>query len=159
MITMHECPGARPSRAAPLTWLFAALAVAGCGNELPEFAAELPVDRGALERRESGLWFQVAEEGSGAAAEPGDTAVVHYTGWLPGGRAFDSSRERGQPFSFAVGEGRVIRGWDEGVAGMREGERRILVIPPELGYGERGAGGVIPPGAWLVFEVELLEVR
>ncbi|NIP58714.1 MAG: hypothetical protein GWM92_10400 [Gemmatimonadetes bacterium] len=159
MIRSPERAGSRTLRAAHLTWLLTTLALAGCGSDLPEFDAALPVDRAALERQNSGLWIQVAEEGSGDTAEPGDTAVVHYTGWLPGGRSFDSSRERGQPFSFPLGQGRVIQGWDEGVAGMRQGERRILVIPPELGYGERGAGGVIPPGAWLVFDVELLEVR
>jgi len=159
MSSSLERARSRLLRAALPASLLATLAVAGCGNDLPEFDAALPVDRAALERQDSGLWIQVAEEGSGDTAEPGDTAVVHYTGWLPGGRSFDSSHERGEPFPFALGQGRVIQGWDEGVAGMREGERRILVIPPELGYGERGAGGVIPPGAWLVFEVELLEVR
>lgn len=138
----------------------ALLAASACGGEesdLPDFAPELPVDVEALERRESGLRVQVVEEGTGAAAEPGTTVTVHYTGWLPRGETFDSSRERGEPFSFPLGQGRVIRGWDLGVAGMREGGRRILVIPPDLAYGERGAGEVIPPGAWLVFDVELLD--
>lgn len=105
--------------------------------------------------------------GTGAEAVVGKVAVVHYTGWLydptaadKRGRKFDSSLDRKTPFSFPVGGGRVIRGWDEGVAGMHVGGKRILVIPPDMGYGSRGAGGgVIPPDATLVFEVELLEVK
>lgn len=138
----------------------AVLALSACGDEesgLPTFAPELPVDVEALERRDSGLRVQIVEEGTGAVAEAGSTVTVHYTGWLPDGEKFDSSRDRGEPFSFPLGQGQVIRGWDLGVAGMREGGRRILVIPPELGYGDRGAGNVIPPGAWLVFDVELLD--
>src|SRR5690606_27113646 len=98
-------------------------------------------------------------QGSGATATPGSEVVVHYTGWLPDGEQFDSSRDAGQPFSFPLGAGRVIDGWDEGVAGMQVGGRRRLVIPPALAYGADGAGGVIPPNATLVFDVELLEVR
>jgi len=105
-------------------------------------------------------------QGEGAEAVAGKTIVVHYTGWLYEpeaddfrGNKFDSSVDRGQPFSFPLGAGRVIRGWDEGFAGMREGGKRTLVIPPEMGYGARGAGGVIPPNATLVFDVEMLEVR
>jgi FKBP-type peptidyl-prolyl cis-trans isomerase FkpA len=104
--------------------------------------------------------------GTGAEAVVGKTAVVHYTGWLydpaaadKRGRKFDSSLDRHTPFSFPIGGGRVIRGWDEGVAGMRVGGKRILVIPADMGYGSRGAGGVIPPDATLVFEVELVEVK
>ncbi|HSN69854.1 MAG TPA: FKBP-type peptidyl-prolyl cis-trans isomerase [Steroidobacteraceae bacterium] len=104
--------------------------------------------------------------GAGAAIEQGATAVVHYTGWLfdPAapdrkGQKFDSSRDRGQPFRFPLGAGRVIQGWDRGVEGMKVGGQRVLVIPPELAYGERGAGGVIPPGATLLFEVELLGIE
>lgn len=113
-----------------------------------------------------GLTMRVLEAGSGATAEPGQVAVVHYTGWLydpnePDNRGtkFDSSVDRGQPFEFPIGQGAVIEGWDRGVAGMQVGEVRELTIAPELAYGERGAGGVIPPGATLVFEVELLDVR
>jgi FKBP-type peptidyl-prolyl cis-trans isomerase FkpA len=97
--------------------------------------------------------------GDGAEAVAGKTVSVHYTGWLTNGTKFDSSLDRGQPFQFPLGAGRVIRGWDEGVAGMKVGGKRKLTIPPEMGYGARGAGGVIPPNATLVFEVELLGVR
>jgi FKBP-type peptidyl-prolyl cis-trans isomerase len=106
----------------------------------------------------SGLKITEIAIGSGAEAIPGKTVSVHYTGTLTDGTKFDSSKDRGQPFSFPLGAGRVIRGWDEGVAGMKVGGTRKLVIPPDLGYGARGAGGVIPPHATLVFEVELLAV-
>jgi FKBP-type peptidyl-prolyl cis-trans isomerase FkpA len=107
----------------------------------------------------SGLQYVVIKEGTGKVAEVGKTVDVHYTGWLMDGKKFDSSKDRNQPFSFPLGGGRVIKGWDEGVAGMKEGEVRILIIPPQLGYGARGAGGVIPPNATLKFEVELLQVK
>ena len=106
------------------------------------------------------------KEGTGALAEAGKNVVVHYTGWLfdaaaadNKGKKFDSSRDRGDPFRFSLGAGQVIQGWDKGVAGMKVGGQRTLVIPPELGYGARGAGGVIPPNATLVFDVELLGVE
>ncbi len=102
-----------------------------------------------------GLQYIEIQEGNGAEARPGATVTVHYTGWLVDGRKFDSSRDRGQPFRFNLGGGQVIRGWDQGVAGMKVGGRRRLVIPPELGYGSRGVGP-IPPGATLLFNVELL---
>jgi FKBP-type peptidyl-prolyl cis-trans isomerase FkpA len=107
----------------------------------------------------SGLKYEDLQEGSGADAKTGDTVDVHYTGWLTNGTKFDSSLDRNRPFSFQIGAGRVIKGWDEGVAGMKVGGKRKLMIPPELGYGARGAGGVIPPNAELVFEVELLKVK
>ena len=106
----------------------------------------------------SGLKYQDIKEGTGDVASAGKTVAVHYTGWLTNGTKFDSSKDRGQPFEFPLGGGRVIRGWDEGVQGMKVGGVRKLTIPPELGYGARGAGGVIPPNATLVFEVELLKV-
>ncbi|HET9754484.1 MAG TPA: FKBP-type peptidyl-prolyl cis-trans isomerase [Myxococcales bacterium] len=96
--------------------------------------------------------------GTGAEAVKGKLVSVHYTGWLTDGKKFDSSKDRGQPFRFPLGRGEVIEGWDQGVQGMKVGGKRKLTIPPELGYGAQGAGGVIPPGATLVFEVELLGV-
>lgn len=107
----------------------------------------------------SGLEYVDLVVGNGPEARPGQTVTVHYTGWLADGKKFDSSLDRGQPFTFALGQGEVIKGWDEGVAGMKVGGKRRLTIPPQLGYGARGAGGVIPPNATLVFEVELLSVR
>jgi FKBP-type peptidyl-prolyl cis-trans isomerase FkpA len=113
----------------------------------------------------SGLQYEDTVVGPGAEAAAGQRVKVHYTGWLHApeatdnrGRKFDSSKDRGDPFVFGLGGGQVIRGWDEGVQGMKVGGTRVLVIPADLGYGARGAGGVIPPGATLVFEVELLAV-
>jgi FKBP-type peptidyl-prolyl cis-trans isomerase FkpA len=106
----------------------------------------------------SGLKYEDLAPGAGDEAKAGQTVEVHYTGWLTNGTKFDSSKDHGQPFSFKLGAGRVIKGWDEGVAGMKIGGKRKLTIPPELGYGARGAGGVIPPNAELIFEVELLKV-
>lgn len=104
----------------------------------------------------SQLVIEDLQEGNGAVAQAGQMVTVHYTGWLTSGQKFDSSVDRGQPFRFPLGEGRVIQGWDQGVVGMKIGGKRRLTIPPEMGYGARGAGGVIPPNATLVFEVELL---
>ena len=110
----------------------------------------------------SGLQYEDTTAGTGATAQAGQRVRVHYTGWLwqdgQQGRKVDSSKGRGSPFAFALGAGQVIRGWDEGVQGMRVGGTRVLTIPAELGYGARGAGGVIPPNATLVFEVDLLGV-
>src|SRR5690242_1022245 len=108
---------------------------------------------------ESGLKYTDLVAGTGRQAELGDTATVHYTGWLSDGKKFDSSVDRKEPFSFRVGAGQVIKGWDEGVLGMKIGGKRKLIIPPQLGYGARGAGGVIPPNAKLTFDVELLDLR
>lgn len=105
------------------------------------------------------LIIEVLEEGNGAEAVNGKTVTVDYVGTLTDGTTFDSSIDRGQPFSFTLGVGEVIAGWDQGVAGMKIGEKRRLTIPPDLAYGDRGAGGVIPPGATLIFEVKLLGVK
>jgi FKBP-type peptidyl-prolyl cis-trans isomerase len=107
----------------------------------------------------SGLKYVDQVVGTGDVAVAGKTASVHYTGWLENGKKFDSSVDRGQPFSFPLGAGRVIKGWDEGVQGMKVGGKRKLTIPSDLGYGSRGAGGVIPANATLIFDVELLGVR
>lgn len=106
----------------------------------------------------SGLKYTDLKVGTGTEARIGNVVDVHYTGWLENGTKFDSSVDSGKPFRFKLGAGQVIRGWDEGVAGMKIGGKRKLVIPPDLGYGRQGAGGVIPPGATLIFDVELLGV-
>ncbi len=115
-----------------------------------------------MQTTSSGLQFEDTTEGTGDTAVSGQHVSVHYTGWLYNdgvkGAKFDSSKDRGDPFKFYLGAGQVIRGWDEGVVGMKVGGTRVLVIPAALGYGERGAGGVIPPNATLMFEVDLLDV-
>ena len=134
-----------------------ALGAIGCGDD--SFAPQLGVDLDAMTETASGLMYQDLVVGDGEVAQAGDSVSVHYTGWLKDGTKFDSSVDRGEPFVFHLGQGRVIPGWDEGVAGMRVGGKRKLVIPPELGYGDAGAGGgLIPGGATLVFDVELLEI-
>jgi FKBP-type peptidyl-prolyl cis-trans isomerase len=105
------------------------------------------------------LQIQILKEGQGTVAKAGDIVFVHYTGWLENGTKFDSSLDRGQPFQFVLGAGQVIQGWDQGVLGMKVGEKRKLIIPAALGYGNAGAGGVIPPNAVLIFEVELLKIN
>src|SRR5215213_9868057 len=107
----------------------------------------------------SGLQIEKLVEGTGVSPKTGDRVTVHYTGWLQNGTKFDSSVDRGQPFVFTIGRGQVIRGWDEGVATMHVGDKARLTIPPEMGYGARGAGGAIPPNATLIFEVELLGIN
>jgi FKBP-type peptidyl-prolyl cis-trans isomerase len=108
---------------------------------------------------DQGLQIEKLVEGSGRSPQAGQRVSVHYTGWLQNGKKFDSSEDRGEPFEFVLGRGQVIRGWDEGVAQLKIGDKARLTIPPELGYGARGAGGVIPPNATLIFEVELLDAR
>jgi FKBP-type peptidyl-prolyl cis-trans isomerase FkpA len=131
-------------------------------SEAPAVAETMPGESAVIEIA-PGLTAVILEKGYGRAAEPGDYVDVHYTGWLydenaedKRGSKFDSSIDKGQQFQFRLGEGRVIRGWDEGLVGMLLGEKRELTIAPEMGYGDRGAGNVIPPGATLVFEIALL---
>jgi peptidylprolyl isomerase len=116
-----------------------------------------------MTKTESGLQYADVKAGTGAKPKTGEKCKMHYTGWLwennAKGKKFDSSVDRGRPFTFPIGEGQVIKGWDEGVASMKVGGKRLLLIPPDLAYGERGAGGVIPPNATLLFEVELLGVE
>ena len=116
-----------------------------------------------MTKTSSGLQYEDTQAGTGASPARGQTCVMHYTGWLwvngAKGAKFDSSVDRGKPFEFPIGQGRVIKGWDEGVATMKVGGKRTLIIPPALGYGARGAGGVIPPNATLMFDVELLAVK
>jgi FKBP-type peptidyl-prolyl cis-trans isomerase FkpA len=116
-------------------------------------------DADGLYTTRTGLKFKDITKGEGARPLPGQTVVVHYTGWLTNGQKFDSSVDRGQPFEFAIGGGKVIKGWDEGVKGMHVGGKRHLVIPPQLGYGIKGSGESIPPNAKLIFDVELLGVK
>ncbi len=159
------------SRPMLLLAAIALLTLAGCasapppapptpaGAVAPAPAAPAPVAPVVQEvTTSSGLRYTDLLVGNGPLAEDGMRVAVHYTGWLTDGTKFDSSLDRGQPFTFQLGAGQVIRGWDEGVRGMRVGGKRKLVIPPELGYGERGAGGVIPPNATLVFDVEFVGV-
>ena len=134
------------------------------GDQLPaqyrvadRYVRSLGVDLDSMTMRYNGLYVRDLVVGEGSRVDSGDVATVHYTGWLPDGEEFDSSRER-SPFEVAVGYGRVIQGWDQGLVGMREGGRRLLVIPPALGYGTSGRGS-IPGNATLVFDVELLEVE
>jgi FKBP-type peptidyl-prolyl cis-trans isomerase len=146
-------------------WLFAIVTFAltavfaqGGGSAKPDTSAPTKVT-GPSKKMLGGLEYWDIKVGTGAVATAGQTVKVHYTGWLTNGKKFDSSVDRGEPFTFDLGGGHVIKGWDEGVAGMKVGGKRQLRIPPELGYGDRGAGGVIPPNATLIFDVELLGVR
>jgi len=154
-------------------YAFAAMSVvtlADCGT--PENAAQSKTNKKSKQegtntmtrqKTNSGLEYEIIKEGTGASPEKGKHVTVHYTGWLEEngepGKKFDSSVDRGEPFTFIIGVGQVIKGWDEGVMGMKVGEKRRLIIPAELGYGARGAGAVIPPNATLIFDVELLDVK
>ena len=157
------------AKTTPIRWLLvAALAAifplaASVGGRAQESGQTEKAKEKKMTKTESGLQYRDTKEGTGEKPSKGQTCVMHYTGWLwedgKKGKKFDSSVDRGQPFKFPVGAGRVIKGWDEGVATMKVGGKRLLLIPPNLAYGERGAGGVIPPNATLLFEVELLGVQ
>jgi peptidylprolyl isomerase len=152
----------------PYTWIAALLAAAfpflisisACAD--PRNGKAAPSEAGE-EAREivtpTGLKYLDLKVGEGPEATSGKSVEVHYTGWLENGTKFDSSLDRQEPFTYRLGAGEVIEGWDQGVAGMKVGGKRKLIIPPDLGYGEQGTGGVIPPGATLIFEVELLKVE
>jgi len=134
-------------------------AVLGMVCALSSSSAQDKKDEPKTVKTDSGLRYQELKVGTGAEAKKGDVVEVHYTGWLTNGKKFDSSLDRGQPFAFKLGAGMVIKGWDEGVQGIKVGGRRKLLIPSELAYGKRGAGDAIPPDAELVFEVELLKIK
>lgn len=144
--------------------LLAAGALSACATGFTNprevtYHPRLEVDLDAMTETESGLFHRTISEGAGDAAERGDEVTIHYVGFLPDGTLFENSLAEGEPITFRLGGREVIRGWEEGVEGMRPGGRRRLVIPPELAYGAEGRGDVIPPDAVLVFEVQLLEVN
>lgn len=145
----------RSSRRTILTTMFGGFAAA--------IATRASAQQGKPMTTASGLQIIDVKEGTGASPKKGQTCVMHYTGWLydngQKGKKFDSSVDRNEPFEFPIGQGHVIKGWDEGVSTMKVGGKRTLIIPPTLGYGARGAGGVIPPNATLMFDVELLAVK
>lgn len=142
-----------------VVWLVAApIAIASVPQDASTEATQL-MGNPKVVTTPSGLQYADILVGSGAQPQVGDRVTVHYTGMLSDGRIFDSSRDRGQPFQFQIGVGQVIKGWDEGVASMHVGGQRRLIIPPNLGYGARGVGGIIPPNATLIFDVELLAVQ
>lgn len=144
---------------APVAEQTETLVAQGSADDLLEdpMAAEANAEENVV-TTDSGLQYVVIAEGDGAQPQAGQRVFVHYVGTLEDGTKFDSSRDRGRPFDFTIGQGQVIKGWDEGVGDMQVGDRRKLIIPPELGYGARGAGGVIPPNATLIFDVELLRI-
>lgn len=142
-LTLVACTSSEPPSSPPVT---ATSAVPASASNAPRTTA-------------TGLIIETLATGSGPTAKSGDKVSVHYTGWLTNGTKFDSSRDRNEPFNFRLGAGQVIPGWDEGVAGMQQGGKRRLTVPAHLAYGSRGAGGVIPPNAVLIFEVELLAIQ
>ncbi len=150
-----------PAATARLAFIFGAVLISALPAGTPIQAAAQAT--GKTMTTPSGLQITDTKIGTGASPKTGQTCVMHYTGWLyqdgAKGKKFDSSLDRGEPFEFAIGMGKVIAGWDEGVATMKVGGKRTLIIPPALGYGARGAGGVIPPNATLIFDVELLDVK
>jgi len=146
-------------RRVPILLLSLLLAACGHGDSARGFSASLGVDTTTMTKAPAGFWYTDVAVGQGDEARQGSTVRVHYTGWLPDGTKFDSSRDRGEPFAFTLGAGQVIAGWDEGVKGMKAGGRRKLVLPPQLAYGEEGAPPAIPPRSTLVFDVEVLEVK
>jgi FKBP-type peptidyl-prolyl cis-trans isomerase FkpA len=172
---MTQQKTAQLTRSLAAVIFFSSVTMTACGqqdaatNDVPADVSDITQSaEGATDKMEAITELQMTDvvQGEGATASAGQEVVVHYTGWLydPSqpenkGEKFDSSVDRGEPFIFPLGAGRVIQGWDEGFAGMQIGGKRILIIPPEMGYGARGAGGVIPPNATLLFEVDLLEVR
>lgn len=156
-IASNLTPPAATTPASPSTST-APVEIAQSAEDLIPETEAAPMDAENVEVTDSGLKYVDIVEGTGAMPQRGQRVTVHYTGTLKDGTKFDSSRDRGRPFSFTIGIGQVIKGWDEGVMSMRVGGRRRLEIPPELGYGARGAGGIIPPNATLIFDVELLRI-
>ena len=139
--------------------MLAAVFLAGIALS-PALSGPAKVKKDDYKTTKSGLKYAILKQGEGQEAKKGHRVSVHYTGWLQEGeKKFDSSYDRGEPFEFQLGAGRVIKGWDEGIQGMKVGEKRQLIIPPKLGYGGKGAGGVIPPKATLIFDVELIGVK
>ncbi len=147
-----------------LAFLFLPFAALAQDTDLPNALNEVDwesyeVDPANIQTTETGLMYIIKNEGEGETPQAGQTVVAHYSGYLPNGNKFDSSVDRGQPFSFPLAQGRVIRGWDEGFGLFPVGTQALLIIPPDLGYGSRGAGNAIPPNSFLLFDVELLEVK
>ncbi len=158
----NQEPSAAPAATTPLATVAAESSCAGTPVALPSAIPNVPPIPAGVQTvtASSGLRYADLKAGTGDVAKSGQTATVQYTGWLPDGTKFDASADHGQPLSFPLGAGQVIKGWDEGVAGMKVGGERLLIVPPDLGYGTKGAGGgVIPPCATLIFDVQLLGVK
>ena len=153
--TLGYGPGGSPGKIPPNATLFFEVELLGTAE--PKATPESPITASA--NTANGLKIEDQKVGDGPGAKQGQTVSVHYTGWLTNGAKFDSSKDAGRPFTFMLGAGRVIKGWDQGVAGMKVGGKRKLTIPPELAYGKGGFGNVIPPDSTLIFEVELLKIE